>query len=155
MEFRLGVLDRRLELLPEGAPCGRRRGKEGEGRAARDGVRLEHAEQGLPGEVVAHALVGAGDDLRADGLALGVVGGEEGGAGGGGEDVGDFPGEVEGVLDAGVGAEAVEGGMAVDGVAEAEAKSYSLAYPYNSRERKRERQRLTHSHHYTSRPRSH
>ena len=34
-------------------------------------------------------------------------------------DVGDFPGEVEGVLDAGVGAEAVEGRVAVDGVAEA------------------------------------
>ena len=33
--------------------------------------------------------------------------------------VSDLPGEVEGVLDAGVGAEAIEGRVAVDGVAEA------------------------------------
>jgi hypothetical protein len=36
-------------------------------------------------------------------------------------DVRDLPGEVEGVLYAGVGAEAVEGWVAVDSVAEAEA----------------------------------
>jgi len=42
------------------------------------------------------------------------------------EDEGDFPGEVEGVLDAGVGAEAVEGRMSVDGVAKTEAGSVSV-----------------------------
>ncbi|CAI4218913.1 unnamed protein product [Parascedosporium putredinis] len=79
---------------------------------------------GLPYvEVVAEGLVGAGDDAVADGLPLRAVGVEEGGRGEPLVYVGDFPCEVEGVLDAGVGAEAVHGWMAVDGVTEAEASA--------------------------------
>lgn len=87
---------------------------------------LHHAEGFPHGEVVAKALIGAGDDGVADGLAFCGVGVEEGRRCVTFEDEGDFPGEVEGVLDAGVGAEAVEGWVAVDGVAEAEAGCVSV-----------------------------
>jgi hypothetical protein len=52
--------------------------------------------------VVAEAVVGAQDDGVPDGLALGGEGGEEGWGCETPRNVGDFPGEVEGVLDAGV-----------------------------------------------------
>ena len=52
-------------------------------------------------------LVGTGDDLAGDGGAFGGVAVEEFGRGLALEDGGQFPGEVEGVLDRGVGAEAV------------------------------------------------
>jgi hypothetical protein len=71
--------------------------------------------------VVADALVGARDDAKSNGLALGIVSAEEGRASERFVHVGDLPGQVEGVLDAGVASQAVEGGVAVDGVAEAEA----------------------------------
>lgn len=56
-----------------------------------------------------------------DGEALGVVGGEKGVGGRTAEDESELPGEVVGVLEAGVGAETFAGGVPVDGVAEAEA----------------------------------
>jgi hypothetical protein len=71
--------------------------------------------------VVADTLVGARDDAKSNRLALGVVGAEEGRASERFVHVGDLPGQVEGVLDAGVASQAVERGVAVDGVAEAEA----------------------------------
>lgn len=52
--------------------------------------------------MVAQALVCARDDILTDGLALGAEALKDLGAGFAGLDVGDLPGEVEGVLDAGV-----------------------------------------------------
>lgn len=71
--------------------------------------------------MVAEALVGACDDGVADGLAFCAVRVEEGGGSVAFDHGGDFPGEIEGVLDAGVGAEAVEGWVTMDCVTEAKA----------------------------------
>lgn len=41
-------------------------------------------------------------------------------------DIGDLPGQVEGILDAGIGAQAVKGGVAMDCIPEAETRKDSV-----------------------------
>ena len=65
-------------------------------------------------------LVGAGDDLLGDRRALGLIAVEQLRSGRALQHEGQLPGEVEGVLDRGVGAEPVRRRMAVGGVAHAE-----------------------------------
>jgi hypothetical protein len=65
-------------------------------------------------------VVGLCDELCSDGLAFGVVCGEKGWRGKAAVYKGEFPGEVEGVLDTCVAAESEGGWVTTDGVAETE-----------------------------------
>lgn len=91
------------------------------GGAAGFGRWVEDAERGPEGEVVADSGVRLAGEELGDGEALGVVAGEEGPRSGTTEDEGEFPGEVVGVLEAGVCSETFAGRVPVNGVAEAEA----------------------------------
>lgn len=133
VELGLGAADRAAQGLAARAPA-RRLGVEfAVRRRARRQVRLRHA-QGLPdGDVVAQALVGAAHDAEAHGLPLDAVAREQAGRGVPAVRVRDLPGQVVGVLDARVAAEAVERRVAVDGVAEAEA-ACKCQHNHSSRE---------------------
>ena len=96
-------------------------------------VSRESAE-GFPDvEIVAEGLIGTGDDVLADGLAFHAVSGEEGGGSKAAVHVGYFPGQVESILDTGVGAKAVKRWVAVDRVTKAETKGRLFVIFMNER----------------------
>lgn len=101
--------------------------------------------------MVAQALVGAADDAFAYGLAFDAEGGEERRGCEVFLNVGDLPGEVVGILDAGVGAETVEGRMpAIESVSRESRRGLLVSMLTCARHRPGRR----YCHHCTSLPRS-
>ena len=95
-----------LDVFLEGGAAGLASGgiffEFGEGGEAVFDLGLEDAEGGEEGRVQAARVVGAVHDVLSERLALGMVAGEERGMRALLEDVGELPGEVVRVLDAGV-----------------------------------------------------
>ena len=93
---------------------------DGKGRkAGKNPCANERGESAGAGGEREHA-VGGGDEPAREGDAFGFVGVEQSCGGAAVQDVGEFPGEVDGVADAGVHALAADGAVDVGGVAEEE-----------------------------------